>query len=93
MWGGLCGSKVSPLRAGCEREISHGRNLRNTLLLVPGRVLGGFVVAVITLIIASLVTMQTLSNRTSSAKSVRRTFSVLEPPKSYWTKSTIPSWR
>jgi hypothetical protein len=56
-------------------------------------VLGGFVVAVITLIIASLVTMQTLSNRTSSAKSVRRTFSVLEPPKSYWTKSTIPSWR
>src|SRR5258708_8453576 len=57
--------------------MSHGRNLRNTLLLVPGRVLGGFVVAVITLIIASLVTMQALSNRTASAKSVERTFSVL----------------
>jgi len=57
--------------------MSQGGTLRNTLLAVPWRVLAGFVVAIITLIVASLVTVQTLSIRTSNARAVERTFSVL----------------
>jgi signal transduction histidine kinase len=57
--------------------MSQGRNLQSTLLSVPGRVLGGFVVAILTLILGTIITVQTLSARTSTSRSVERTFVVL----------------
>jgi signal transduction histidine kinase len=57
--------------------MSHGRNLQNTLLSVPRRVLGGFAVAIVTLILGSIITVHSLSARTASSRSVERTFIVL----------------
>jgi signal transduction histidine kinase len=54
-----------------------GRNLRNLLAAVPGRVLAGFAIAILTLVIVSGVTLFGLSRRTADGESVRQTFVAL----------------
>jgi signal transduction histidine kinase len=54
-----------------------GRNLRSSLAAVPRRVLAGFAIAILTLLIVSAVTLAGLSRRTADSESVRHTFLVL----------------
>jgi signal transduction histidine kinase len=53
------------------------RNLYSSVQLVPPRVIGGFALAVITLLITSLVTLQALSRRKLAVLSVERSVAVL----------------
>jgi signal transduction histidine kinase len=53
------------------------RNLRRSVQLVPPRVIGGFAVAVATLLITSLVTLHALSRRRLNVMAVERTVACL----------------
>jgi signal transduction histidine kinase len=57
--------------------MSQGRNPQELMLPTPRRVLGGFLLAILTLVIVCSVTLVGLSERTRNVNSVERTFSVL----------------
>lgn len=57
--------------------MTQGRNPQELLLSTPRRVIGGFLLAILTLVIVCGVTLVGLSERSSNVKSVERTFSVL----------------
>lgn len=57
--------------------MSQGRNPQDLVLSTPRRVVGGFLLAIATLVIAGGVTVVGLSERARNVKSVERTFSVL----------------
>jgi len=57
--------------------MSQGRNPQELVLSTPRRVLGGFLLAILTLVIVCGVTLVGLSERARNVTSVERTFSVL----------------
>src|SRR6185369_2431407 len=57
--------------------MSQGRNPQELVLSTPRRVLGGFLLAILTLVIVCGVTLVGLSERTRNVSSVGGTFSVL----------------
>jgi signal transduction histidine kinase len=57
--------------------MSQGRNPENLVLATPRRVIGGFVLAILTVLIVGGVTLVGLSERTRNVARVERTFAVL----------------
>jgi signal transduction histidine kinase len=70
------GQAVGPA-TDAERPMSQGRNPQDLVLSTPPRVLGGFLLAILTLVIVCGVTLVGLSERARNVSSVERTFSVL----------------
>ena len=57
--------------------MSQGRNTKDLLRSTPRRVVGGFLIAISTLVVVCVVTLIGLSDRTRSLAAAERTFSVL----------------